>query len=159
MALVLRKFTVFSLWLILLSCATEEDKTEVFCSNPLFPFFCPSAGKCCSLPVYGRNVGECYSSLSECASTGQSCESCTIEPNNTVAQAYIYANWDCAGSTACEAAMGGTEGTAGPFCEMATCTSWGEKFAPGAYTCVILPSHSPGIGLPPNGKCFEVGDF
>lgn len=160
MALILRRIFLFVVVLAInSSCITEDDKTQVLCTDPLFPFLCPSAGKCCSLPVYGKNLAKCYSAVSECASSGQSCESCTIEPNNTVAQDYIYANWDCDGSTDCETELGAASGTAGPFCDMATCTSWGEKFAPSAYACVNLPTNSPGIGSPPNGKCFEVGDF
>lgn len=160
MALIYRKCLLFFLVLLInSSCVEEGDDSAIFCSDPLFPFFCPSAGKCCSMPSFGKNLSTCYKSLSECASSGQSCESCAIEPNNTIAQGYIYANWTCDGSSSCEAQLGAEEGTAGPFCDTNTCMAWGEKFIPGGFACANLPTNSPGEGAPPNGKCFEVGDF
>lgn len=140
------------------NCIKNEDEDVIFCSNPLFPFFCPSSGKCCSMPVYGKNLESCYATVAECGSSGQSCESCNIEPNNKVALNYIYGNWTC-GDPACEMALGGTEGTAGPFCDTATCTAWSNKFNPTTFTCTTLPTHTPTIGSPPDGICFKAGDF
>ncbi|MEQ8425354.1 MAG: hypothetical protein RIA63_11640 [Cyclobacteriaceae bacterium] len=155
-----RTFALFVfLFAVTANCTKDENDGTIFCSNPLFPFFCPSAGKCTPLAFYGKNLDKSYSSLSDCGSSGQSCESCTIEENNTVAKAYIYANWDCGGSSACETTMGAPNGTAGPFCDSGTCTEWGDKFIPGGYTCDSTPVNIPNIGTPPDGVCFKTGDF
>lgn len=141
------------------NCVDEPDPDAILCTDPLFPFLCPSAGKCCSLPLYGKNLNKCYSSVSECGTVGQSCEACGIELNNTIALNYIYANWDCDGSPDCEANMGASSGTAGPFCDEAACEAWGEKFVPSLYTCDETPLNTPTIGAPPDGICFKAGDF
>ncbi|HCM77326.1 MAG TPA: hypothetical protein DIS90_13150 [Cytophagales bacterium] len=160
MGLLLQKHVLF-LFLIVIhsSCLKEEASQSVFCTDPLFPFFCPSAGTCCSLPVYGKNLNKCYANLSECGSSGQSCESCAIEPNNTEAKNNFYTNWNCNGSSSCETSMGATSGTAGPFCDEATSKAWGDKFVPGKYSNDKSPTHTPTTGQPPNGKCFQTGDF
>lgn len=140
------------------SCIQNGDEDVIFCNDPLFPFFCPSAGKCCSLPVYGKNLTTCYTNVAECGASGQSCESCNIEPNNKQAQNYVYANWTC-GDPACESALGGAEGTAGPFCDDAACLAWANKFNPTGFACASLPTHTPTIGSPPDKQCFKAGDF
>jgi len=131
----------------------------VFCTDPLFPYLCPSASKCCSLPFYGANLELCYSDISECAKSGQSCESCVIEANNKIALSYVYANWSCGGVAQCEADLGAPEGTAGPFCDATTCMAWGDKFVPGGYSCDSSPNFTPSLGTPTDGICFRIGEF
>jgi hypothetical protein len=156
----LLKCVVFVLFLGLSSnCVDSPDPDAILCTDPLFPYLCPSAGKCCSLPFYGKNLNKCYSSVSECGTVGQSCEACGIEVNNTAFQNFVYANWDCDGSPDCETNMGAPTGTAGPFCDAATCQSWADKFAPTTYTCDDTPKETPSIGSPPDGLCFKTGDF
>ncbi len=155
-----RKCALFILFLGLLTdCVKEEASQDIFCGDPLFPYFCPSSGKCCSLPSYGKNLNKCYGTIAECASSGQSCETCAIEENNKEARNYLYANWDCSGSAQCAAVMGAPAGTAGPFCDAAACKAWGDKFIPAGYTCANSPLFSPTSGRPPNDKCFLEGDF
>lgn len=141
------------------SCVQNGDEEVIFCNDPLFPFFCPSAGKCCSLPVFGKNLTTCYTNVAECGSSGQSCENCNIEPNNKLAATYIYANWDCGGDAQCEIDLGSSSGTAGPFCNTSACMAWGDKYIPAGYACASLPTHTPNIGSPPDKQCFKVGDF
>lgn len=156
----LLKCAVFALLFSLSSnCVDAPDPDAILCTDPLFPYLCPSAGKCCSLPFYGKNLNKCYGRVSECGTVGQSCEACGIELNNTVALEYVYANWDCDGSADCEASMGAASGTAGPFCGEADCEAWGEKFVPSLYTCDKTPLNTPTIGAPPDGICFKAGDF
>jgi len=149
----------FLLFLMCAGCVKEEPTQDIFCGDPLFPYFCPSSGKCCSLPFYGKNLNKCYSTIGECGSTGQSCEACAIEENNKEAKNNFYANWSCSGSAQCESVMGASAGSAGPFCDIAACKAWGDKFIPAGYTCDGSPAFSPTIGKPPNGKCFQTGDF
>ncbi|MFZ1805604.1 MAG: hypothetical protein WAU36_00190 [Cyclobacteriaceae bacterium] len=141
------------------NCVEETDPDAILCTDPLFPYLCPSAGKCCSLPFYGKNLNKCYGTISECGASGQSCESCGIEVNNTTFQNFVYANWDCDGSTDCETKMGAPTGTAGPFCDSAACQAWGDEFIPAAYSIDDTPKNTPSIGSPPDGLCFKVGDF
>lgn len=140
-------------------CAQETDPEAILCTNPLFPYLCASAGKCCSLPFYGKNLNKCYGTIAECAASGQSCETCSIEANNTAFKDFVYANWDCDGSADCETKMGAPSGTAGPFCGPTACQAWGEKFVPGAYSCGNAPKNTPTTGAPPDGLCFKTGDF
>jgi hypothetical protein len=149
----------FLVFIINAGCVKEEPTHEIFCGDPLFPYFCPSSGKCCSLPFYGKNLNKCYSTLSECASSGQSCEACAIEENNKEAKNNFYANWDCDGTDQCEQLLGASAGTAGPFCDEAACKAWGDKFISGGYTCDNIPTFTPTTGSPPDGNCFKVGDF
>lgn len=156
----MRKGLAFALLLALaFNCADKQDDDVIFCGNPLFPFFCPSSGKCCSLPFYGKNLTQCYATIAECGSSGQSCESCNIEANNTLAATFIYANWNCGGDSQCEIDLGGSSGTAGPFCSTTACMAWGDKYASAGYTCDNIPTHTPNIGSPPDDMCFKVGDF
>lgn len=160
MILFTRKYALFLFVIIVhFGCVKEEASQEIFCGDPLFPYFCPSAGKCCSMPFYGKNLNKCYSTVGECASSGQSCETCAIEENNTEAKNKFYANWTCVGSGQCETVMGAPAGTGGPFCDEAACKAWGDKFISGGYTCDGSPAFSPTTGAPPNKQCFQVGDF
>lgn len=156
----LQKCSLF-FFLVVLSanCIKDENEGVIFCTDSLFPFFCPSSGKCCSLPFYGKNLNKCYGTISECGSSGQSCESCTIEANNLEAAKFVYANWTCNEDTQCETEMGGADGTAGPFCDSAACMAWGDKFIPLGYTCDNAPAFTPSIGTPPDKICFKLGDF
>lgn len=141
------------------NCVDEPDSDAILCTDPLFPYLCPSAGKCCSLPFYGKNLNKCYGTISECAASGQSCETCGIEVNNTAFQNFVYANWDCDGSPECEIKMGAPNGTAGPFCDPAAVKAWGDKLVPTTYTVDDAPKNTPSSGSPPDGLCFKVGDF
>lgn len=141
------------------NCVDEPDPDAILCTDPLFPYLCPAAGKCCSLPFYGSNLNKCYSSIAECGNSGQTCDVCGIEVNNTVAKSYIYANWDCDGSADCETKMGAASGTAGPFCNETSCQAWADKFSPTLYACDDDPTHTPSIGSPPDGVCFKSEDF
>lgn len=158
-ALLLRQASLFLLLVLLNSnCIKQEDEEIIFCPDSAFPYFCPSAGKCCSLPFYGKQLNKCYASLSDCASSGQSCETCAIETGNDAGN-YFYANWSCGSSSQCATVMGAPSGTAGPFCDQSACDAWGKKFIPAGYTCSTSPAQTASSGTPPNGKCFQVGDF
>lgn len=159
-SMLIRKLFLFLLVVSLTSnCVEKQEEGVIFCTDPLFPFFCPSSGKCCSLPFYGKNLSKCYATIAECGASGQSCESCAIEPNNSLAATFVYANWDCGGDAQCEIDLGGSSGTAGPFCSTTACMAWGDKYASAGYTCDNIPTHTPNIGPPPDDKCFKVGDF
>lgn len=155
-----KKVFLFALLVAVSSnCVEQQEEGVIFCTDSLFPFFCPSSGKCCSLPFYGKNLAKCYATIGECGSSGQSCESCAIEPNNTLAATFVYANWDCGTDAQCEIDLGGSSGTAGPFCSTTACMAWGDKYASAGYACASTPTHTPNIGSPPNNECFRVGDF
>ena len=57
-----------------------------------------------------------------------------------------YANWSCGASNQCAAVMGGSFGSAGPFCSLTACQNWGNQFIPFGYACATQATHSPRPG-------------
>jgi hypothetical protein len=65
---------------------------------------------------------------------------------------YYYANYDCGQSSQCATDFSGNyTGSAGPFCTMASCSSWLASYIPGG-TCTTSPQYTITNASPP-GTC------
>ena len=92
--------------------------------------------------------------------TAAQCNAFSLNCGGSTGSGYYYANWTCNGSAQCAGVMGYQQGSNGPFCSVADCEAWGNKFIPGGYTCATAASNTPVLGgTPPNGVCFKIGDF
>lgn len=70
MAAVLSIITLMGLF----SCNVNSNH----CTDPSYPYWCPSAQQCCpSGYPYDDEHGSCYQTMSGCASTGYQCEDCS----------------------------------------------------------------------------------
>jgi len=74
---------------------------------------------------------------------------------------YFWANWSCGSSSQCASLMGAFSGSAGPMCSLNSCSTWGNRYIQGGYSCsTTASSANRTTGTPSNGTCYQSGvDF
>ena len=65
---------------------------------------------------------------------------------------YLYSNWSCGGSSQCASVMGGSVGSAGPFCNSSACSTWCNTYIPANCHCASSASYTI-LNAPAAGTC------
>ena len=75
-----RLITVIAL-IFAIGCDMFDTPEVRYCTKPDYPYWCAVAKTCCSLPYTDGQY--CYSTETDCAKSGKSCELCKIEAGSS----------------------------------------------------------------------------